>query len=254
MSVKLFNVNIELDIQAVTCPGVWLCPNGNVVLKVYIFGSIAKTSTLKPIFPLLYHQKFIFTKTLNSVHNLADVQYVLSKELLYAELIQYCGCQGTVLATFETSLLQLLYPSPCLRKGLIAGVDVNLLMEPTRCFPGILAPKIEVSTKTTIEELTSFPPSERNPGFINPKVLSSKRFSSPERLSKCGKSQKSKRNICSLKTQSCNSQRHYISNICKCKHCYLSDTESCQLSSKDDTLHKNLSEIKCVCSSSEEKF
>ena len=47
-----------------------------------------------------------------------------------------------VLATFETSALELLFPYPQLRGPYCAGVDVDLLMEPTRDFPGIIAPKV----------------------------------------------------------------------------------------------------------------
>jgi hypothetical protein len=42
-------------------------------------------------------------------------------------------------------------------------------------FQGILAPKIHLSTQTTIDEVVdSSPPHKRNPGLINPKMLSSK--------------------------------------------------------------------------------
>ena len=51
-----------------------------------------------------------------------------------------------VLATFETSALELLFPYPQLRGPYCAGVDVDLLMEPTRDFPGIISPKV-VSSK-----------------------------------------------------------------------------------------------------------
>ncbi|KAJ4439656.1 hypothetical protein ANN_07784 [Periplaneta americana] len=184
MSVKSMNVYVELDIQAVTCPGVWLCPNGKIALKIFMFESSARTSHLPPVFPLLYHQKFIFQKTFSNVRYLADLQHLFGKEFLYTELVQCSGSTGVVLASFETTVFELLYPSPCV-KGLIAGVDVDLLMEPTSCFPGILAPKIEISTKTVIEESIDSPShSKRNPGIINPKMLSSKK-----QISNCGKSQ-----------------------------------------------------------------
>lgn len=51
------------------------------------------------------------------------------------ELIQWEDCSnGNVLATFKTTLNDLLYPFPCY-KGVVAGVDVDLLMEATRIFP-----------------------------------------------------------------------------------------------------------------------
>lgn len=41
---------------------------------------------------------------------------------------------GLVLATFEASVLEVLYPSPG-DKDIIAGLDVDLLMDPTTSFP-----------------------------------------------------------------------------------------------------------------------
>ena len=47
-----------------------------------------------------------------------------------------------VLATFETSGLDFLFPYPQLRPTYNSGVDVDLLMEPTREFPGVISPKV----------------------------------------------------------------------------------------------------------------
>lgn len=56
------------------------------------------------------------------------------KECFYAELIQWKNCEvGNVLATFQTSLCDVLYPRTA--QGAIAGVDVDLLMEPSKRFP-----------------------------------------------------------------------------------------------------------------------
>ena len=54
---------------------------------------------------------------------------------------------NVVVATFETSALELLFPFPQLRGPYCAGVDVDLLMEPTRDFPGIIAPKVIINKK-----------------------------------------------------------------------------------------------------------
>jgi hypothetical protein len=47
-----------------------------------------------------------------------------------------------VLATFETSGLDFLFPYAQLRPTYNSGVDVDLLMEPTREFPGVISPKV----------------------------------------------------------------------------------------------------------------
>ena len=80
---------------------------------------------------------------------LQHLQATLEGQPLYVELLQEVnpghgpGSQ-TVLATFETSGLEFLFPYPQLRPTYTSGVDVDLLMEPTRDFPGIISPKVGV--------------------------------------------------------------------------------------------------------------
>ncbi|XP_015586386.1 spermatogenesis-associated protein 6 isoform X2 [Cephus cinctus] len=176
MAGRGFCVKIELDLHAITCPGVWLCPNGKVALQINTMNSCIESHKITPIFPLLFHDKFTFKKVFTGVVTLAELQDRLENEFIYAELIQWSSpsSRGVILATFETNLCDLLYPAPCF-KGLLAGVDVDLLMEPTKYFPGILAPKIEVSTRTVIEEVIGIcDTSLTGAHIVNPKVIHSK--------------------------------------------------------------------------------
>lgn len=68
--------------------------------------------------------------TLNGLEN------HLEEEFFHVELVQWSppSTRRIILATFETNLVDLLYPATC-SKGLLAGVDVDLLMEPTNHFP-----------------------------------------------------------------------------------------------------------------------
>ncbi|XP_044269625.1 uncharacterized protein LOC123014521 isoform X2 [Tribolium madens] len=188
MSRKAFQVQVELDVQAVTCPGVWLCSNGKVSLQIYMLDSCVQTASYKPIFPIQCSETFVFYKTFLSKHQLHELQRELHDQWLYIEL---------------TTLDELLYPSTI--NGSIAGVDLDLLMEPTKTFPGTIAPKVEVSTKTTIEETlcvcTKPTPSTV---VVNPKVITSTQrktrknvcrrvchsvsYSRKKRPFKCGKS------------------------------------------------------------------
>lgn len=121
----------------VTCPGVWLCPSGKVALRIDALDFCAESRRISPIFPLLFHDRFTFSKIFARTASLAELQRTLEREFLYAELIQWttpAHRRGITLATFEINLADLLYPAPCF-KGLLAGVDVDLLMEPTKCFP-----------------------------------------------------------------------------------------------------------------------
>lgn len=66
------------------------------------------------------------------------MQDALGRESVYAVLIQEVegpnGSAAVQLARFHSSALHILYPSPC-SKGLLAGVDVDLLMEASADFP-----------------------------------------------------------------------------------------------------------------------
>jgi hypothetical protein len=173
MSRKAFLVQVELDVQAVTCPGVWLCSNGKVSLQIYMLDSCVQTASYKPNFPIKCNETFAFYKTFYSKHQLNELQNDLHDQWLYIELVQWQSCEiGNVLASFETTLDELLYPSTV--NGSIAGVDLDLLMEPSKTFPGTIAPKVEVSTKTTIEEtLCVCTKPTSSTVVVNPKVLMS---------------------------------------------------------------------------------
>ncbi|XP_076640472.1 uncharacterized protein LOC143352098 isoform X2 [Colletes latitarsis] len=179
MAGRGFCVKVQLDLHAITCPGVWLCPNGNAALRITSLGSTLQSHRVSPIFPLLFHNEFNFKKTFTRLAALTELQRNLEKESLYAELIQWLSpCnQIIVLATFETNLSDVLYPVSHY-KGLMPGVDVDLLMDPTKYFPGIIAPKIEISTKTVIEEVSDACDVNIDRAYvINPKTINSKRTS-----------------------------------------------------------------------------
>jgi E3 SUMO-protein ligase RanBP2 len=120
----------------VTCPGVWLCPNGTMALQINTLNSHVETCRKTPIFPLFFHNKFVFNKVFDRTVSLAELQCTLEQEFLHAKLIQWAtpASHGITLAIFETNLVDLLYPKSCF-KGLLAGMDTDLLMKPTKYFP-----------------------------------------------------------------------------------------------------------------------
>ncbi|KAG8225307.1 hypothetical protein J437_LFUL001921, partial [Ladona fulva] len=175
MCTKGFKLTVELDLHAVTCPGVWLCPSGKVFVKMKVLGFSAKTKCLPPMFPLLFHEKFVFEKLISTCQRLSELHQYFEKEIAFAELWQKTGSDFTdeiILAAFEISLTDLLYPCTS-RRGVLAGVDIDLLMDPSCHFPGIIAPKIEISTKTVVEEV-NLRLSDRRKASVNPKTLRSK--------------------------------------------------------------------------------
>ena len=120
-------------------------------------------SEAKPHFCKIHLEipRFLFEKTFPTCLTLAHLQGALSADTVYMELLQVIGRDkqdviqietqeagdkpNVVVATFETSALELLFPFPQLRGPYCPGVDVDLLMEPTRDFPGIIAPKVNLT-------------------------------------------------------------------------------------------------------------
>ncbi|KAK9890851.1 hypothetical protein WA026_012197 [Henosepilachna vigintioctopunctata] len=99
---------------------------------------------------MLFHEQLIFSKTLPTKYHLEDLSKQLSREWLYVEHIQWNCQSGNVIAYLQIPLDEFLYPT--VNGGIPSGAQVDLLMETTPAFPGPLAPKLEVSNKTTIEE------------------------------------------------------------------------------------------------------
>ncbi|EZA53328.1 hypothetical protein X777_06407 [Ooceraea biroi] len=248
MAGRAFCVKVQLDIHAVTCPGVWLCPNGKVALQLNMLNSYMETHRIRPVFPLLFHDKFACSKVFSGVVSLAELQHTLEQEFLYAELIQWATptSRGITLAIFETNLADLLYPAPCF-KGLLAGVDIDLLMEPTKCYPGIIAPKIEISTRTVVEEvLGSYDTSMSKCYVINPKMINSKQTCQRKRPVKGIIRQ---RRVCHSKSkprsQSCRPYRQRSSSVGDSRQCPFCTT-SHQTGSRLDQCYHSRKDSTCV--------
>ncbi|XP_074923357.1 spermatogenesis associated 6-like protein isoform X4 [Chelonoidis abingdonii] len=144
-------VLVELQIHAVTCPGVFLPEKHDIYLSVCIMGQYKETECLPPIFPLLFHEKMWFEKVFESAVDPAAVTEMLESNVTTFGLIQLVSSVGDSLAFYEENTRDFLFPEPKLTP-VYPGVERELLMKTSPSFPGI-APKIEFSTRTTIAEL-----------------------------------------------------------------------------------------------------
>ncbi|XP_048475899.1 spermatogenesis-associated protein 6-like [Rhincodon typus] len=115
MPQKFLKCVIQLEIHAVTCPGVMLPRKDELYINIYMLGQYWKTKCFMPIFPLLIHESLQFEKVFGKdVVDPADVAAFLECDTTKFELMQY---------------------SP-------SGITTKYL----------IAPKLEFSTTTTITE------------------------------------------------------------------------------------------------------
>ncbi|XP_043648264.1 uncharacterized protein LOC122616774 [Drosophila teissieri] len=147
MSHKRFYVKLDLQLHALTCPGVWLCSHGYLEATIKTLGYYFRTGPMEPRFPMLCHDQFTMEGYFKSVGCLEDMH-----ELLKAEQLEITVWQnGRRLAYFVGSLSDVMQPTfP--RLSCAHSSNVQLLMKATPAFPGILAPKVELSAQLTTQD------------------------------------------------------------------------------------------------------
>ncbi|XP_072373010.1 spermatogenesis associated 6-like protein isoform X3 [Scyliorhinus torazame] len=151
MPQKVLKCVIQLEIHAVTCPGVILSRRDDVYINIRVLGQYWKTKCVMPVFPLLIHERIQFEKVFGKeIIDPADVAAFLECDGTKFELMQYCPSVDENLASYEDNTRNFLFPEPKLTPS-YPGVDREVLMK--RCSPVFLiSPKLEFSTTTTITE------------------------------------------------------------------------------------------------------
>ncbi|KFM04132.1 Spermatogenesis associated 6-like, partial [Aptenodytes forsteri] len=112
----------------VTCPGVFLPEKHDVFLSECILGQHKETESLRPVFPLLFHEKMCFEKVFESAIDPAAVTEMLESNVTKFELTQLVSSVGDDLAFYEENTGDFLFPE-CKLTPAYPGVDRELLME-----------------------------------------------------------------------------------------------------------------------------
>lgn len=144
---------IDVDIQRVSAPGVWLPSGEDVYLSISVFGQYRETLQVRAEFPLLFHERFRFEKTFYSARVQSDVADLLEDEIITIELLQladYCSV-GVRLAEFCTTVRDFLYPYPSAYPSYFSEYR-EMLLPRTVVFPDIISPKLMFTTRAKIED------------------------------------------------------------------------------------------------------
>ncbi|KAJ8306144.1 hypothetical protein KUTeg_016689 [Tegillarca granosa] len=142
---------VDLNIKAVSAPGVWLPSREDVYLSISVLGQYRNTKLLRAIFPLYFNERFIFEKVFYSALDPSEVVEYLEDDLVVFELLQLDSFGGAVrLASYSTNARDFLFPYPTLAP-VYCSPGREILLGRTINFPGI-APKLEFTTTTTINE------------------------------------------------------------------------------------------------------
>ncbi|XP_038186742.1 spermatogenesis associated 6-like protein [Arvicola amphibius] len=143
-------VVVELQIRAISCPGVFLPYKEGVYLGVYLLNQYLETHCFPSVFPIAIQQNMIFEKVFENAIDPGAVAEILESFLTRFELIQLVSPAWEELAYYEENTRDFLFPEPKLTSSHL-GMHREVLMKTARGFPGI-APKLEFSTRTAIRE------------------------------------------------------------------------------------------------------
>ncbi|XP_018803020.1 PREDICTED: uncharacterized protein LOC108977666, partial [Bactrocera latifrons] len=147
MYPKRLLVKIEFQLHAVTCPGVWLCTHGYLEVTIKTLGYYLRTGAMEPRFPLLCHDKFTMDGYFKSVDSPSDLESVLAAEQMEITLWQ----NGRRMAFFIGKLADVM-KSDIPKLSCEHNINVQLLMKATPAFPGIIAPKVELSAHIGVQD------------------------------------------------------------------------------------------------------
>lgn len=154
MPRKALTCTVELDIYQITCPGTRHLNDRNMLyVSVCILGQTKRTKSVFASFPLALNERMYFERTFVNAREPTHVLGILEDEHVLFELVQYSDVYrgGKVLARYEISAREFLYPTPTLTGK--DGVERELLLSRTVHFTGI-DPKLEFSSNSTIQETT----------------------------------------------------------------------------------------------------
>ncbi|XP_047381158.1 spermatogenesis associated 6-like protein isoform X2 [Sciurus carolinensis] len=141
---------VELQIRAISCPGVFLPDKQDVYLGVYLLNQYVETACFPSVFPIVIQQSLRFEKVFENAIDPGAVAELLESFLTRFELIQLVPPVWEELAYYEENTRDFLFPEPKLTPS-HPGIHRELLMKTAIGFPGI-APKLEFSTRTAIRE------------------------------------------------------------------------------------------------------
>ncbi|XP_020730767.1 spermatogenesis associated 6-like protein isoform X7 [Odocoileus virginianus] len=143
-------VVVELQIRAISCPGVFLPDKHDVFLGVYLLNQYLETDCFPSMFPIMIQRSMRFEKVFENAIDPGAVADILESFLTRFELIQLVPPVWQELAYYEENTRDFLFPEPRLTPS-HPGMCREVLMKTVEGFPGI-APKIEFSTRTAIRE------------------------------------------------------------------------------------------------------
>ncbi|CAF0732099.1 unnamed protein product [Adineta steineri] len=149
-SGKAYRYSVEMGVHAVDAPGTRLTTKGDLYINICLLGIHKRTRMMPPYLPINIDQTFIFDKTFKSCYDSRDIIERLKREHVLIELLQSNGSSPILLASYETSAKDFLYPHSWDRIE-YTGSRRYVLLSRTIEFPGV-SPSFEFTLNPCLNE------------------------------------------------------------------------------------------------------
>ncbi|CAF5182370.1 unnamed protein product, partial [Rotaria sp. Silwood1] len=117
-----------------------------------------------PYFPMHIHEKFYFDKIFKSCYNPRDIIQRLAREHVLFELLQTNVPTPVILASYERSAKDFLYPYSYDRVQ-YTGLNRYIILSRTIDFPGI-TPSLEFTVNASVDDITGIAKSIKTHKYI----------------------------------------------------------------------------------------
>ncbi|CAF0895959.1 unnamed protein product [Rotaria sp. Silwood1] len=165
-SKKTYKYSVALNVNVVDAPGTQLTTKGDIYINICLLGIHKRTHLMPPYFPMHIHEKFYFDKIFKSCYNPRDIIQRLAREHVLFELLQTNVPTPVILASYERSAKDFLYPYSHDRVQ-YTGLNRYIILNRTIDFPGI-TPSLEFTVNASVDDITGIAKSIKTHKYIEP--------------------------------------------------------------------------------------
>jgi len=161
---KALKLATTFQFETISCPGIYLKDrNSDVYLQVNVLGRRYVSCPLPTEFPLSIHEQFHVEKVFTRATDPFQLGEYLKRERVVITLIQNFEKLAETTINLKDFLFSSAHQSPKSGESLLR----EILITRAPVFPGLLSPRLEFMSQTSIREVIAKPKRDKNPMVSN---------------------------------------------------------------------------------------
>lgn len=163
---KALKLATTFQFESISCPGIYLNDRAtDVYLQLNVLGRRYVSSPLSTEFPLSIHEQFHVEKVFTRATDPFQLGEYLKQERVTITLIQNFEKLAETTVNLKEFLFSPAHQSP--KTGKSESLLKEVLITRTPIFPGLLSPRLEFMSQTSIREVIAKPKKDKTPMVSN---------------------------------------------------------------------------------------